>query len=193
MEWSIFALVQMFIITIGVSLAFWLRYRTVQKQNEQLRSALEAEPDTPVQSPETWLREHIATLPADSPATAVLTTALEHTLEPKGDIESLLKDAISASGWELDTSNTERLAELEAELAAAKAAVDALPEDGSGDNDRTEELKLLLQQFTKDSREMMACIQTLETENAQLRAQLGLGENDPIPSAETAQQEENAA
>lgn len=193
MEWSIFALVQMFIITIGVCLAFWLRIRTVQKQNEQLRGALEAQQDAPVQSPETWLREHIAALPAGSPASAVLTTALKHILEPEDDIETLLREAISAAGWELDSAHTERLAEVEAELAAAQAAIEALPEDGSGDNDRTEELKLLLQQFTKDSREMMACIQTLETENAQLRAQLGLGDNDPIPSAETAQQAENAA
>ncbi|MFT7653360.1 MAG: hypothetical protein ACI9ON_003047 [Limisphaerales bacterium] len=39
--------------------------------------------------------------------------------------------------------------------------------------DHSEVLKNLLQQFTKDSREMMQCIQELEKENAELKAQLG--------------------
>ena len=48
------------------------------------------------------------------------------------------------------------------------------------EGERTEELKTLLQQFTRDSREMMACIQTLEAENAQLRELLG--DDAPAPA-----------
>jgi hypothetical protein len=37
---------------------------------------------------------------------------------------------------------------------------------------RERELKSLVQQFTRDSREMLSCIQSLESENRDLRANL---------------------
>ena len=68
--------------------------------------------------------------------------------------------------------------EGEAELAAAKAEVAALnariaeleAEQPSSTED--EDLKELLQQFTRDSRDMLSCIQGLEEENQTLRQQL---------------------
>lgn len=177
MEWSIFALVQMFIITVGTCLAFWLRLRGVAKQNEQLRVALQAQKDETTPSPAAWVAVQLAALPANGAATPVISLVLKHALDPQGDIESLLRTAFAEGGLSIDSDHTEQLATLEAELEAAKAAAEAITEPG-GEDDRTEELKQLLQQFTRDSREMMACIQTLETENAELRSRLGLDETD---------------
>jgi HEPN domain-containing protein len=179
MEWSIFALVQMFIITVGTCLAFWLRLRGVSQQNEQLREALEAQNDEPASSPAAWIQSQLDALPAEATTTPVISLVLQHALDPKGDIESQLRSAFADGGLSLEADYTEQISALQAELEAAKAAAEALPE-GGGDNDRTEELKQLLQQFTRDSREMMACIQSLETENAELRNRLGLDETEPV-------------
>lgn len=184
MEWTLFALLQMFIITVGVSLACWLRMRGAQRQNQQLREHIEGldeqtPADTP--SPEAWLSEQIEQLSADDTATPIIRLALQHVLQPVGDLDAALGAAVqeagltgAAEGGEHET----RIAELEAALEAAKAAADTGGEGADGE--RTEELKTLLQQFTRDSREMMACIQTLEAENAQLREQLG--DDAPAPA-----------
>jgi len=177
MEWSIFALVQMFIITVGTCLAFWLRLRGVSQQNEQLRQALETQNDESTSGPATWVQSQLDALPADGATTPVISLVLQHALDPQGDIESQLRSAFADGGLSVDADYTEQIAALEAELETAKAAAEALPEAG-GENDRTEELKQLLQQFTRDSREMMACIQSLETENAELRKRLGLDETE---------------
>jgi hypothetical protein len=68
-------------------------------------------------------------------------------------------------------------AALEAELATLKAQREASP-GGGGDGApanlaRERELKSLVQQFTRDSREMLSCIQSLESENRELRASAG--------------------
>ena len=54
--------------------------------------------------------------------------------------------------------------------------------------DQTEDLKTMLQQFTKDSRKMMRCIQELVRENAELKAPLG--QND-APETTPIDKEEN--
>ena len=185
MEWSIFALVQMFIITVGTCLAFWLRLRGVSQQNEQLREALEAQNDEPASSPAAWIQSHLDALPAEATTTPVISLVLQHALDPKGDIESQLRTAFADGGLAVDADYAEQIAALQAELERATAAAEDAPES-EGENDRTEELKQLLQQFTRDSREMMACIQSLETENAELRKRLGLDETEAVlpPSAE---------
>ena len=69
--------------------------------------------------------------------------------------------------------------------------------DGADADEQAEDLKALLQQFTKDSRDMMACIQKLEAENANLRQQLGLGAEAadqpaaPPPTADAMAQDES--
>ncbi|XOV81459.1 MAG: hypothetical protein ACFHXK_11280 [bacterium] len=191
MEWTIFALVQMFIITVGTCLAFWLRLRGVSRQNAQLRQALEAHNETSDASPAVWVQEQLAKLPADSPTAPIISLILQHALAPGEDLDSLLHQAIADAGFASDAGHQEALAALQAELDATKAAADAIA-DGSTENDRTEELKQLLQQFTRDSREMMACIQSLETENAALRKRLGLDESDAVlPESEQAPATEN--
>ena len=74
-------------------------------------------------------------------------------------------------------------AALQAELAARRAEpaaggdpVAAAPASLA----RERELKALVQQFTRDSREMLTCIQTLESENQALRASAG-GTTKPAP------------
>jgi len=70
-------------------------------------------------------------------------------------------------------------AALETELAALKAdRLTATPPASDGEAAptnlaRERELKSLVQQFTRDSREMLSCIQSLESENRDLRASLG--------------------
>ncbi len=187
MEWSIFALVQMFIITVGTCLAFWLRLRGVSQQNEQLRQALEAQNGESESSPAAWVQTQLDALPADGATTPVISLVLQHALAPQGDIEGQLRRAFADGGLSFDVDYTEQIAALQADLETAKAAAEAVPE-GDGENDRTEELKQLLQQFTRDSREMMACIQSLETENAELRGRLGLNETEAILPADAAEQ-----
>ncbi|MCR9262190.1 MAG: YtjB family periplasmic protein [Pseudomonadaceae bacterium] len=182
MEWSIFALVQMFIITVGTCLAFWLRLRGVSQQNEQLRQALEAQTDDSDPSPAAWIQAQLDALPADGATTPVIRLVLQHSLNPQGEIESQLRNAFADGGLAVDADYAEQIAALEAELETAKAAAEAFT-DSECENDRTEELKQLLQQFTRDSREMMACIQSLETENAELRNRLGLDESEQAEDA----------
>jgi chromosome segregation ATPase len=67
-------------------------------------------------------------------------------------------------------------AALETELAALKSEREspAAASEGAPTNlARERELKSLVQQFTRDSREMLACIQSLESENRELRASVG--------------------
>ncbi len=177
MEWSVFAVLQMFIITVGVSLAMWLRIRAVNQQNALLREhfeGLEAHQgdvptDAPPAAPEDWLQAQLAELAEDDVTAPVRRIVLEQTLNPTDDFQQRLGQAVEAAGLlpELDADGTDlhaQIAALETELAAAR----------EGQNtEHAEELKSLLQQFTRDSREMMACIQTLESENAELRELLG--------------------
>jgi hypothetical protein len=58
----------------------------------------------------------------------------------------------------------QQLAETQKELAAARTSREDAQEQEA-------DLKALLQQFTRDSRDMMACIQELEQENQRLRDQ----------------------
>ena len=67
---------------------------------------------------------------------------------------------------------------LEAELATLRAEREALAADPAAATAptniaRERELKALVQQFTRDSREMLTCIQALESENQSLRGTLG--------------------
>jgi hypothetical protein len=73
--------------------------------------------------------------------------------------------ALKAAHAALETE----LATLKAEREAAPAATDGAPTNLA----RERELKSLVQQFTRDSREMLSCIQSLESENRELRASIG--------------------
>ena len=55
----------------------------------------------------------------------------------------------------------------------------------ANNRNESDELRNLLMQFTNDSREMMACIATLEKENAELRGELGVPESAPAEGEST--------
>ena len=65
---------------------------------------------------------------------------------------------------------------LEKELDILKATLDTTQASNDESAEQAEDLKALLQQFTKDSRDMMECIQNLEAENKALRDQLSATE-----------------
>ena len=79
---------------------------------------------------------------------------------------------------------------LEKELDILKATLDTTNASNEESAEQAEDLKALLQQFTKDSRDMMECIQNLEAENKSLREQLG---EAPEAEAETAVDDAEAA
>ena len=64
---------------------------------------------------------------------------------------------------------TPQLATLKAEREASPAVGDGAPTNLA----RERELKSLVQQFTRDSRKMLSCIQSLESEKRELRASFG--------------------
>ncbi len=183
MEWSVFAVLQMCIITVGVSLAMWLRIRAVNAQNQLLRDHLENQENTVVEQPDpaAWLQSQLAGLADDDAAAAVCRVVLEQTLNATEDFEQRLQQAIEASGLVSAAPADGDNAELQARIDELEAALSGASEQES--NDHADELKALLQQFTHDSREMMACIQTLEAENAELRELLG-DQAPPIVSPE---------
>lgn len=87
---------------------------------------------------------------------------------------------------------------LEKEFDILKATLDNTQAANAEDAEQAEDLKALLQQFTKDSRDMMECIQNLEAENQELREQLeasaGADATDDATDSESeAAQAEDAA
>lgn len=62
---------------------------------------------------------------------------------------------------------------LKQQLEDARNEVAALRLSGRNLEQQEADLKALLQQFTRDSRDMMTCIQELELENQRLRSELG--------------------
>ena len=173
MDWPIFALLQMLLITIGVCGAFFLHNRTIRKQNVLLRHHLdnlesgEAQPSAAV-----WAEEYLSSVEDSDPTKALIAAVVNNALTPADDFSSRLTSLIQSSGiYSTDdlAHAREKIADLEARLEQAGSSdLETSPE-------QIEELKALLQQFTSDSREMMACIQTLEEENASLRSQLEAG------------------
>ena len=194
MEWQIFAISQMALLAIGLSTAFFLHARTYKKQNDELLthlSSLEAlsSDEEAHPSPREWTKEHLATIPDDNPAYAIIKAVLKNAVRPKEDFLEKLPEVIATAGLGggqgADTDSTARIAELENQLEAAQMAGGTGPDD-----DQSAELKSLLQQFTNDSREMMACIQQLESENAELKRQL---EGESESNAEAASEDRAAA
>ncbi|NKB98099.1 MAG: hypothetical protein GKR90_06345 [Pseudomonadales bacterium] len=189
MEWQLFALLQMGLIAIALPTAFFFHGRTLKSQNDELRvhvSQLEAKPsvenaDGQSPSPREWSREFLATLPNEHPAFPVIKAVLRNAVRPKEDFLEKFPEVINKAGLGggteviSDEAAQARIQELEAQLAEGGGASDGGPDDG-----QAAELKTLLAQFTKDSREMMACIQTLESENAALLAQLEAADMAPV-------------
>ena len=192
MDWSIFAILQMFIMAAAICVAMTLRMRSVMKQNSQFREHLDtvvAEAEANKQpKPEEWVKTVTDDLPKDEASSPIIKVVLGHALENVKDIDKDIVEAV-----------------LEADLCASKSDLEALQEElatlqdgraasGDGEDERNTELKNLLKQFTQDSRSMMACIQTLEVENEALIACLQDNNIEPpasvnIVGEDAAQQE----
>ncbi len=198
MEWTIFAILQMFVITLAVSLAFWLRFRQISKQNAELRSHItllqdnrnpaNAPDNANPADPDTWVAEKVAGL-AEHPCAPLLQLVLNHQINPQDNFDQALADAARACGLSTEAGAVEgdpdeKVAELEQTVETLRAELETL-QAGGPDNEDSEELKALLQQYTKDSREMMFCIQTLEKENAALKEQMEDSANAEETPAET--------
>jgi hypothetical protein len=195
----------MSVVTIGVSVALWLRIRAVNGQNTTLREALSTLEEERAKQPDSdeiarqWLQAKIDVLDPTDDLTPMVDRVLRQQIEPSedfaeavrglvapptteaglvdADIDALLNDVSAdepAAPAPVSSDEAGRVALLEAQLEEALAEINTLK--SLTEEDEPEELKALLQQFTRDSREMMACIQALEKENAELRAQLGLEE-----------------
>ncbi len=193
MDWSIFAMLQMGVIAAGVSVACWMRYRGAAQQNQALRAhcdalaklhdtqAAQLESHNDAHEPHAWIAARIEQLSDDDPTSAIVRTVLEHQLDPSDADADKLSQVVAGSGLieqsvlsgDPDAALTSRIEELEQALVEAQSA-------GHPDLSGAEhgDLKKIILQFTQDSREMMACIQTLEEENADLRGQLGIAAED---------------
>ena len=103
-----------------------------------------------------------------------------------------LPEAEEGSSDQTDDDHLRKANEqLQEELNSARAAL-LTANSGEGDEEHDgEDLKILLQQFTRDSRDMMICIQMLEGENQQLRDRMASltpdGSEDASTPAEPAE------
>ncbi|MEM7001512.1 MAG: hypothetical protein AAF529_12065 [Pseudomonadota bacterium] len=185
MEWTYVALLQMALITIGVSSVCVFFNRKLSGQNKILRervAELDAtEPPPPGPTPEEWSKDYIANLD-ETPANQLIAAILHNATQGVEGLADQLPELLEKA----DLVGVDQ-----AELEAALARVAELE---SADGDGTDELKQLLQQFTHDCRELTLCIGQLEQENAELRAQLEGSETaQPNASEPPVLDAENAA
>ena len=89
--------------------------------------------------------------------------------EPAAEGDAVLQAEIETLKDQLQTAKNE-LAMLEAAFGGEETKSPS-PETAK-ENEEDEDLKALLQQFTKDSRDMLTCIQKLEQENKELEDKL---------------------
>jgi hypothetical protein len=198
--WVIFAAAQLLLLALGFAAFMTWRLRTVRRGNVELeasceaagaaleegRKLLETRGATRDWQQELNMRLEVLDGEAGSaeplgPVNAIRRLVLRSELSGEPfDIAPLLapsggNDPESAAAIDaLKATN----ATLEAELTALRAgrAIAGSASAGAGapvNIERERELKSLVQQFTRDSREMLACIQSLESENKELRAGTG--------------------
>ena len=172
MSWALFAVIQLSIVTVGVTVAFWLRNRELKKRYGVLEqasahasTAVEAARDQLTQGTDAWFNERLGSLTEEDEVTTIQRMVLENEREPSAEFDDKLRKQLSS------TESAQR---------ALNAALDAAVPDIADDDATQEEedLKELLQQFTKESRGMTSDIQNLRSENKMLREQLGV---DPAP------------
>lgn len=198
--WVIFAAGLTLLLCVGATVVLALRVRSAGKGQAELAAKCEAARvaleegkallDARIAIRD-WKQELTARLEAlDAQAATTTELAPETTIrrlilrsELTGE-KADLAPHLSGSGETepTDTAVLETLkatnAALETEIAALKAEgltsePDSAAEGAPVNIARERELKSLVQQFTRDSREMLSCIQSLESENRDLRANLG--------------------
>jgi len=197
--WVIFAAAQLLLLALGFAAFMTWRLRTVRRGNVELEASCEAAGAAleegrkllETRATRDWQQElnmRLEVLDGEAgsaepldPINAIRRLVLRSELSGEPfDIAPLLapsggNDPESAAAIDaLKATN----ATLEAELTALRAgrAIAGSASAGAGapvNIERERELKSLVQQFTRDSREMLACIQSLESENKELRAGTG--------------------
>ena len=198
--WVIFAAAQLLLLALGCAAFTTWRLRAVRRGNAELEASCEAARaaleegrkllETRVAARD-WQQELTMRLEALdgetaspeplSPVSAIRRLVLRSELSGEPfDVAPLLAhsggtDPEAAAALDaLKATNATLEAELAA-LRAGRAVAGSTPAGGGApvNIERERELKSLVQQFTRDSREMLACIQSLESENKELRAGTG--------------------
>ena len=212
MSWPLFAVIQLALVTLGVSAAFWLRnrelktrYRALEAQSVAAEEAVAeaaarfegmadaareqwlasgSDAHTHYQDQRRNLREQTHTLasrltesyPFSQPVIAQLYDAfatLDHAFSI--DLPPLPDAPEREAGDDMDLcQEAEHLRAanelLLQQLEEARTELSKRQNSSEDAEEQAEDLKKLLQQLTKDSRDMMGCIQDLERENARLKA-----------------------
>ena len=122
MEWQIFALLQMAIITVGVAVVFTLHNRKLTKQNNMLRAHLAQQRDSAQKpSPEEWVAAAITAIGEGDPNKALIEYVLNNALNPADDFAEKLTEMMSSAPVEDQEALQEKIAELISELEMAQA------------------------------------------------------------------------
>lgn len=198
--WVIFAAAQLLLSVLAFAAFVAWRLRTVRRGNVDLEARCEAagaaleegrtllETRVAARDWQQELTQRLELLDVEaaspeplSPVNAIRRLVLRSELSGEPfDIAALLaqsgaNDPQAAAA--IDTLKATNAA-LEVELTALRAGRSNAGSGAAGvgvpvNIERERELKSLVQQFTRDSREMLACIQSLESENKELRAGTG--------------------
>lgn len=272
MSWPLFAVIQLALVTLGVSAAFWLRNRELKTRYRALEAQSVAAEETVAEAAakfegmadaarEQWLSERISACTGDDPVSEVQRLVLQNERSPHPEFAAELQQQLASGSdahahyqdqWRSLREQSHALAcrltesyplsqAVISQLYEAFAALDKAfsidlpplpdaPEREAGDDmdlsqeaehlraanellqqqleearaelnkqqsssedaeEHAEDLKKLLQQFTKDSRDMMGCIQDLERENARLKALVsGTGADTGAPAPENSSNQE---
>ncbi len=251
MTWPLFAVIQLGLVTLGVTTAFWLRNRELKARYRELEAQSATADEAVAEATarfegvaetarDEWLSERIASCSGDDPVSEVQRLVLQNERSPDPDFMAGLQQLLASGSdahthyqqqWQGLREQSHQLAcrliesyplsqavisqlyeaftELDKAFATDLPPLPDAPERESGDDmdlsqeaehlraaneliqqqleeartelnkhqssseeaeEQAEDLKKLLQQFTKDSRDMMGCIQDLERENARLKA-----------------------
>ncbi|MEM7080952.1 MAG: hypothetical protein AAF513_20220 [Pseudomonadota bacterium] len=182
LDWPLVALIQMALISLSVGIGLGLAVRGLRRQNTQMREHIASQPD------EAFWQTQVDGLTGDGVEVGVEKLVFKQRIEPHKDyadaLAKLLETPDEGCTAEAHTALEGKVADLEAQLEQART------EQQNSSQTISDQTRGLLQQFTKDSRDLMNCIATLQAENADLKAQLESGPTtqaaEASPSAEEA-------
>ncbi|HEX7036629.1 MAG TPA: hypothetical protein VF210_12695 [Pseudomonadales bacterium] len=167
---------------------------------EEMRRRIAAGDEAQAQNRESWLQLRmdlfdlasglIERYPRSHPVVVQLYEAFAFRDAEFGVELPALPEPNPSSDDEAETEGSEHLRAanelLLRQLEDAQKEITRLRTTGRHLQQQEEDLKALLQQFTRDSRDMMACIQELEQENQRLREQLREPQPDDAPDPDEA-------
>lgn len=169
MDWPFFIALQTALIAVAVTAAFVFHNRKLNRQNLELRAfftKLEEDGQLDSGDPTQWVTEHLEAISEEEDVKPLVKAVMENAVTPTDDFYSVtlpeLARALVGGG---DGASSEEVEALKAEIAELRES----SESGGGPDDM---MKMMLQQYTQDSRDMLSCIEKLEKENAELSAKL---------------------